>query len=193
MAIKLIVGLQNPGSNYKATRHNAGCWYVEMIAQKMHSSFTIDKKMKAAITNITCEQLSCKMILPTTFMNHSGLSVYLVSRFYCILPNEILVVHDELDLPVGSIKLKKGGGHGGHNGLRDIIAQLHSQDFYRLRVGIGHPGHKDEVLDYVLGKPCSNDKQQIMSAISRAIIIFPHIITGNIATAMTILHTENEI
>ena len=188
MSIKLIVGLRNPGSAYEHTRHNAGGWFVEALARYYNVLFKMEKKLHGELTLIDVSGMSCKALLPLTFMNHSGLSVHAVCQFYRIEPNEILVAHDELDLPVGRIKLKTGGGHGGHNGLRNIISQLGSTDFHRLRVGIGHPGHKDLVLDYVLGKPSQHDRQLIVEAIDRGVDVMPTILTGGIAVAMSQLN-----
>ncbi|WP_131781099.1 aminoacyl-tRNA hydrolase [Legionella gresilensis] len=184
MTIKLIIGLRNPGPAYAATRHNAGGWFVEMLARHYSVSFKVDKKLHAELATIEQAGYTCKLLMPTTFMNQSGLATRAVSQFYRIDANEILVVHDELDLPAGRIKLKKGGGHGGHNGLRDITNQLGSSDFHRLRIGIGHPGHKDLVLNYVLGKPNSTDKQLILAALERTITALPLLIHGEIALAM---------
>ncbi|KTD51388.1 peptidyl-tRNA hydrolase [Legionella quinlivanii] len=185
MTIKLIIGLRNPGSAYVPTRHNAGAWFVEALAQHFDLAFKTEKKLNAELATLDGR---CRLLLPLTFMNNSGLPVREVAQFYRIKPEEILVVHDELDLPAGRIKLKSGGGHGGHNGLRDIIAHLGSQAFHRLRVGIDHPGHKDLVLNYVLGKPSQNDKQLILEAIDRAIQAAPTIIDGNIAAAMNVIN-----
>ena len=159
MSIKLIVGLRNPGSAYADTRHNAGGWFVEALAQHYNAVFKLEKKMHGELTHLEINNESCKALLPLTFMNRSGLSVHAICQFYRIEAHEILIAHDELDLPAGRIKLKTGGGHGGHNGLRDIINQLGSTDFHRLRVGIGHPGHKELVLNYVLGKPSQHERQ----------------------------------
>jgi PTH1 family peptidyl-tRNA hydrolase len=188
MAIKLIIGLQNPGSTYEQTRHNAGGWFVEALARHYHAIFKIEKKLHAEITDLTINQLTAKLLLPIVFMNHSGQPARETSHFYRIHPEEILVVHDEIDFPTGRIKIKTGGGHGGHNGLRDIIKQLGNGDFHRLRVGVGHPGHKDLVLDYVLGKPTLQDKQLIYEAIDRGIAIVPTLLAGNIAAAMNQLN-----
>lgn len=188
MAIKLIVGLRNPGSAYTHTRHNAGGWFVETLAARYKAAFKIDKKLHSELTNLDINNVQCKAILPLSFMNHSGLAVYTVCQFYRIEPHEIVVVHDELDLPVGRIKLKTGGGHGGHNGLRDIINQLGSTAFHRLRVGIAHPGHKELVLDYVLGKPSQHDRQLIEEAIDRGIQVMPTILSDRIEIAMSQLN-----
>lgn len=184
MIIKLIVGLRNPGSAYERTRHNAGGWFLQSAAQRYDLSFKVNKKLQGEVAEISLNNARGYALLPTTFMNHSGQSVRALSDFYRIKPNEILVAHDEMDLPVGRAKLKTGGGHGGHNGLRDIIAHLGTTEFHRLRIGIGHPGHRDMVLDYVLGKPSQHDKAQITEAISRAVEVLPLLLTGHMALAM---------
>lgn len=188
MTIKLIVGLRNPGQSYALTRHNAGEWYVDALAQHGHSAFKVDKKLHSELSPLEMNQGLCKLMLPINFMNLSGLAVRAVSQFYRIEPQEILIAHDDLDLNSGRIKLKFGGGHGGHNGLRDIIQQLGTPDFYRLRVGIGHPGHKDLVLDYVLGKPSKQDRDLIDEAIRRAIDVTPMILSDRITVAMSELN-----
>lgn len=188
MSIKLIIGLRNPGSAYEQTRHNAGGWLVLALAHRHNAPFKIDKKMQAELAELELNLNSCKLALPLTFMNLSGQPTRAITQFYRIKPEEILVVHDELDLPVGRIKLKTGGGHGGHNGLRDITAQLGSAEFHRLRVGIGHPGHRDLVHQYVLNKPPVHDRQQIYDAIDRGIAIMPLVMSGDIAKAMNQLN-----
>lgn len=188
MSIKLIVGLRNPGSAYAHTRHNAGGWFVEALATRHKALFKVDKKLHSELANLEINDIPCKALLPLVFMNHSGLPLHAVCQFYKIQPHEIVVAHDELDLAAGRIKLKTGGGHGGHNGLRDIITQLGSKDFHRLRVGIGHPGHKDLVLNYVLGKPSQNDLQLIEDAIDRAIDTMPTLFSSGIAVAMSQLN-----
>lgn len=189
MAIKLIIGLRNPGSSYEPTRHNAGGWFVSLLADKYHSQFKTDKKMQAELAELELNLTPCKLLLPLTFMNVSGQPTKAVSQFYRIQTQEILVVHDDLDLPAGRIKLKTGGGHGGHNGLRDIISQLGSSDFHRLRIGIGHPGHRDLVHSFVLSKPAQSDKQQILEAIDRGITVMPLVISGELSRAMNQLNT----
>lgn len=188
MAIKLIIGLRNPGSAYEHTRHNAGGWFVETLTQRHNGSFKVEKKLHGEVASFTINNVTCKTLLPLTFMNHSGLATREIAQFYRINPDEILVVHDELDLAPGRIKIKTGGGHGGHNGLRDIIAQLGSSEFHRLRVGIGHPGHKDLVLNFVLGKPSPQDRQLMFDAIDRGVAVIPTLLTGNIAGAMNLLN-----
>ena len=188
MSIKLIVGLQNPGAAYAHTRHNAGGWFADALAQSYKASFKVEKKLHGELAQMDINQYPCKVLLPTVFMNHSGLAVQSTCQFYKIEPHEVLVAHDELDLPAGRIKLKRGGGHGGHNGLRDIISHLGSTDFHRLRVGIGHPGHKDLVLNFVLGKPSQVDRQLIIEAIDRGLAVMPTVLSGSIEIAMSQLN-----
>lgn len=190
MSIKLIVGLRNPGSTYEHTRHNAGGWFVDALAKHDHAVLKPDKKMQAELAELRIQSSTCKICLPLTFMNLSGQPVRAVCQFYRIEPSELLVVHDELDLPAGRIKLKTGGGHGGHNGLRDIISQLGCSDFHRLRIGIGHPGHKELVLNYVLGKPPQHERTLMLDAIDRGISVVPALIAGDIAAAMNGLNYE---
>ncbi|MFC3909578.1 aminoacyl-tRNA hydrolase [Legionella dresdenensis] len=189
MTIKLIIGLRNPGSAYEHTRHNAGAWLVEALAQRNSVKFKLEKKLHTEVAGLELNNQACRLLLPTTFMNQSGLPTREAAQFYRITPDEILIVHDELDLPTGRMKLKTGGGHGGHNGLRSIIASLGSSDFHRLRVGIGHPGHKDLVHNYVLGKPGQSDRQLMHDAIDRAIAVMPTIICGDLAAAMNTLNS----
>jgi PTH1 family peptidyl-tRNA hydrolase len=158
MAIKIIAGLGNPGKEYALTRHNAGAQFVEMLAQQHGQTLKPEKKFHGLYARITVASLDIHLINPLTFMNRSGLSVSSIATFYKVLPEEILVAHDELDLPCGKVKLKLAGGHGGHNGLRDIIGALGGNNFYRLRLGIDHPGSKEQVVGYVLGK---TDKSQM--------------------------------
>jgi PTH1 family peptidyl-tRNA hydrolase len=189
MTIKLIVGLRNPGSAYEHTRHNAGAWLISLLAQRTNVPFKTEKKLYGELALIEMNDNLCRLLLPLTFMNQSGQPTRAVSQFYHINPHELLVLHDELDLPPGRIKLKTGGGHGGHNGLRDIITQLGSSDFHRLRIGIGHPGHKELVHQYVLTRPSLLDRQHIHDAIDRSMAAMPLIISGDIAKAMNQLHT----
>lgn len=188
MSIKLIVGLRNPGASYQHTRHNAGGWLVEAVAKRDNLVFKSDKKVQGELTELQTSNAVCKLLLPLTFMNHSGIPVRAVCQFYRIEPHELLVVHDELDLPAGRIKLKTGGGHGGHNGLRDIISLLGSAEFHRLRVGIGHPGHKELVVDYVLGKPSQPERVMISEAIDRGVDAMETVLTANMATAMNLIN-----
>ncbi|OBX08089.1 peptidyl-tRNA hydrolase [Gallibacterium salpingitidis] len=187
--IKLIVGLGNPGSKYSDTRHNAGEWLIERLAHRFNLNLKDENKFfgKTAIATIAGQDV--RLLVPTTFMNLSGKSVGALATFYRILPEEILVIHDELDLPPGSVKLKLGGGHGGHNGLKDIISQLaNSKNFYRLRVGIGHPGDKNLVAAYVLSKPAPQDQQLIDKALDEAESCIEILIKDGIDKAMNRLN-----
>ncbi|BFU60115.1 MULTISPECIES: aminoacyl-tRNA hydrolase [Rodentibacter] len=168
--IKLIVGLGNPGDKYAETRHNAGEWLVERLARRFNVSLTPENKFfgKTARTSVNGNEV--RLLVPTTFMNLSGKAVAALAGFYRIKPEEILVVHDELDLPPGTAKLKQSGGHGGHNGLKDIVAQLgNNNNFYRLRLGIGHPGHRDLVSGYVLNKPSPTEREALEKALDEAV------------------------
>lgn len=167
--IKLIVGLANPGAKYEETRHNAGEWLVNELARIYNVSLKEEPKYFGKVAKINTAQGEVRLLVPTTFMNLSGKAVGALANFYRIKPEEILVAHDELDLPPGSVKLKKGGGHGGNNGLKDIIAALgNNKEFYRVRIGIGHPGHKDMVAGYVLGKPAPQEKELINASVDEA-------------------------
>ncbi|WP_373819413.1 aminoacyl-tRNA hydrolase [Glaesserella sp.] len=167
--IKLIAGLANPGAKYEETRHNAGEWLINEIARRFNVSLKEESKYFGKVAKINTAQGEVRLLVPTTFMNLSGKAVGALANFYRIKPEEILVAHDELDLPPGVAKIKQGGGHGGHNGLKDIVAALgNSNNFYRVRIGIGHPGHKDLVAAYVLGKPSPTDKPLIEAAVDEA-------------------------
>lgn len=167
--IQLIVGLGNPGPDYKDTRHNAGEWFAEALCQQFRLSLKTESKFHARHTKWTFGGKEYHILIPTTFMNHSGQAVGLFAKYYQIPVEAILIAHDELDFPAGEFRFKTGGGHAGHNGLRDIIHHLHSREFHRIRLGIGHPGNKDEVADYVLSNPSKEDKQFIRTAIQAAI------------------------
>ncbi|HEX4976192.1 MAG TPA: aminoacyl-tRNA hydrolase [Pseudomonadales bacterium] len=188
MPIKLIVGLGNPGPEYEQTRHNAGAWLLKRLFQQQGLTPSFEKKFhgSSAKTRIAGQDLFC--LLPTTYMNLSGQSVSTVCQFYKIQPEEILIAHDELDIDAGKARLKLGGGHGGHNGLRNIITELSSSNFYRLRLGIGHPGSKEQVVNYVLGKPSADDRQRIDSAIDDCLKYMEQIIKGEISAVMNALH-----
>lgn len=167
-----------------------GGWFVEELVRMENSSFKADKKLRGELATLLINNVTCTVFMPLSFMNLSGECVRAVCQFYRILPHEIVVAHDDLDLPVGRIRLKTGGGHGGHNGLRDMIAHLGHSDFHRLRIGIGHPGHKELVSDYVLSKPSQHDRQLIIEAIDRATALVPTIVTGHLAIAMNKLNRE---
>ncbi|MGI9283548.1 MAG: aminoacyl-tRNA hydrolase [Endozoicomonas sp.] len=189
-SIKLVVGLGNPGAQYDDTRHNAGFWYVEQLARAYGASLQPEKKFFGMAARITIDGQDVRLLNPTTFMNRSGQAVGAISTFFKIPPQSILVVHDELDLPAGIGRLKQGGGHGGHNGLRDIISALgNNKDFLRLRLGIGHPGDSKEVVNYVLNKPSVSDRQKIDSVIDEAVRISPEAFNGARAKAVQELHT----
>ncbi len=188
--IKLIVGLGNPGREYEATRHNAGFWWVDELVRAHNVSFKADSKFHGLVARATLHGHEVHLLKPQTFMNVSGRSVGAVAQFYKIVPEQILVVHDELDLPPGSAKLKLGGGHGGHNGLKDIIAHLGTKDFWRLRVGVGHPGERTEVVNYVLNAPRKEEQVLIDEAMQRAQDVAPLIIEGKMEAAMLKLHSN---
>ena len=188
--IQLIVGLGNPGADYEPTRHNAGFWFVDELARRNQQSFRKEQRFQSEVARCRIDSSDCRLQKPMTFMNRSGQAVRALMQFFRIPLQQILVVHDELDLPPGVIKLKQGGGHGGHNGLRDLISHLGSKDFYRLRVGIGHPGHRDQVVDYVLKKPSQDDRRLIEDALYEAQSVMPDIVRGEFARAMNTLHSS---
>ncbi|HSG61182.1 MAG TPA: aminoacyl-tRNA hydrolase [Pseudomonadales bacterium] len=189
--IKLIVGLGNPGSQYANTRHNAGQDLVERLASQYNTSLSNDGKFFGDSGRIFIGSRDVRLLVPTTFMNRSGQSVAALANFYRIEPDAILVVHDELDLPPGIARLKQGGGHGGHNGLRDIISALgNNKDFQRLRIGIGHPGNAKQVSGYVLKKASGDDAIGIDHSIDESIKILPALLAGDLAGAMQELHSK---
>jgi peptidyl-tRNA hydrolase, PTH1 family len=188
--IKLIVGLGNPGREYEATRHNAGFWWVDEFARTQGANFKTDNKFHGLVARASVHGHETHLLKPQTFMNVSGRAVVALALFYKILPDQILVVHDELDLPPGSAKLKLGGGHGGHNGLKDIIAHLGSKEFWRLRIGIGHPGERDQVVNYVLNAPRKEEQGLIEEAMQHAQDVAPLIIEGKLEAAMLKLHSS---
>jgi PTH1 family peptidyl-tRNA hydrolase len=188
--IKLIVGLGNPGREYEATRHNAGFWWVEEFARQQGAGFRAENKFHGLVARATQHGHEVHLLMPQTFMNVSGRAVVALALYFKILPDEILVVHDELDLPPGSAKLKLGGGHGGHNGLKDIIAHLGTKDFWRLRIGIGHPGERGEVSNFVLNPPRKEEQVLIDEAMARAQDVAPLIVEGKLEAAMLKLHSK---
>ncbi len=161
MSIKLIVGLGNPGQKYDNTRHNAGFWAVDAIAEALGARWTEERKFKGSVARVMVGGVDLRLLRPDTFMNRSGQSVGPLAQFFKIAPEEILVIHDDLDLPPGRMRLKCGGGHGGHNGLKDIQATMGSPDFWRLRIGVGHPGHRDAVVGYVLTSAPPDERRLI--------------------------------
>jgi PTH1 family peptidyl-tRNA hydrolase len=187
--IRLIVGLGNPGTKYHDTRHNAGFRWVDAIAARKKAHWSRETKFSGWITKVEEGGREFRLLKPNTYMNESGRSVAAFLRFFRIEPGAMLVVHDELDLPPGTVKLKKGGGTGGHNGLEDIVAALDAKDFWRLRIGIGHPGHKDLVADYVLHEPRREERDAIEPAFERSLDLMPRLASGRLTDAMTWLHT----
>ena len=188
--IKLIVGLGNPGPKYSETRHNAGFWFVEDLAGLYRERFLPERHFHGEVARIHVDGRDIWLLKPETYMNRSGLAVVSLASFYKIRPDQILVAHDEIDLKAGTARLKSGGGHGGHNGLRDIISHLGTKDFQRLRIGVDHPGSKDLVVDYVLKRPDSKDRQAIEDAIADALRVMPKIAVGDWERAMHQLHTK---
>ena len=190
---QLVAGLGNPGPDYSRTRHNAGFWFVDELARQLGASFSLDKRYHAAIAQATVEGRRVHLVKPMNFMNNSGQGLAAVAKFYKIDPARILVAHDELDLEPGHIRVKNGGGHGGHNGLRDIVPRLGTKDFYRLRVGIGHPGHKNAVSGYVLKRPSADDQRAIEDAIDVALRESSALIDGDVNVATKAINGHRPI
>ena len=188
--IRLIVGLGNPGTDYEATRHNAGFWFVDRLAERHNETFRTESRHHGQVCKLLLHGQECRLLKPMTFMNRSGLSVATLANYFRLAPEEILVAHDELDLPPGEIRLKTGGGHAGHNGLRDIMSALGSREFHRLRIGIDHPAQRGAVVDYVLGRPSKSDREAIMDAIELAIECLDDVAPGRLQKAMNRLHTR---
>lgn len=187
--IKLIVGLANPGNEYKDTRHNAGEWFVEELINQEGINLKMETKFQGMYGQGNIFGASCHFLIPTTFMNLSGQAVRAVAKYYKIAPEEILVAHDEVDLPVGTVKLKFDGGNGGHNGLKDIISHLSTKQFYRLRIGVGRPPAGRDTADYVLGRPSKSERSNIDNAISEGLSAIPYLMDGEHQKAMQMLHT----
>jgi peptidyl-tRNA hydrolase, PTH1 family len=188
--IKLIVGLGNPGGEYEHTRHNIGFDFIDELTYCLKLTFKPEKKFFGQIAKTTLPEGDLWLLKPSTYMNKSGTSVQALANFYKIKPNEILVVHDELDIPCGQVKFKKGGGNGGHNGLRDIQSWLGSADFYRLRIGIGHPGDKNLVVHYVLQKPTTQEKNLIELAVNKSLSVMPKLFTSEFNVVQQLLHSK---
>ncbi len=188
-AFKLIVGLGNPGSKYEETRHNAGFFLLDDLARAHNATFQSEKKFHGEAARCLIGSRDVRLLKPATFMNLSGESVQAMASFFRIEPDEILVAHDELDLPPGTVRLKKGGGHGGHNGLRDIIQHL-GKDFWRIRLGIGHPGNAKQVASFVLKRAPSSEAELLTKAIDEVIVQVPDIVAGDTAKAMNALHKK---
>jgi PTH1 family peptidyl-tRNA hydrolase len=190
--LRLIVGLGNPGAEYLRTRHNAGFWFADALAQGHEARFGPETKLHGETCKLSIGGEPVWLLKPATFMNESGRAVAAALRYYKIAPEECLIAHDDLDLPPGAARLKFDGGHGGQNGLRDIIAQLGHAKFHRLRIGIGHPGHKDRVLSWVLGRPSAADESAMLDAIGAALAVLPLAVAGDFSEAMKRLHTSRE-
>ena len=190
--IRIVAGLGNPGREYARTRHNAGFWFVDALAQKLGATLAMESKFAGEVAKAG----DVRLVKPATFMNLSGRSVAALARFYSVAPDEILVVHDELDLRAGEAKMKLGGGVAGHNGLKDVRAQLGTPDFWRLRLGIGHPRDSElteqQVVDYVLKPPRTDEREAIEAAIGRALDAWPAIAAGDHERAMHVLHTKDK-
>lgn len=187
--IKLFVGLGNPGPDYEATRHNAGFWWIDALARELKVNLVPERSYYGLAGRTSVDGQSVWLLQPQTFMNLSGKSVASLARFFKIQPEEILVVHDELDLPPGQVKLKRGGSHAGHNGLRDIHAQLGSPDYWRLRIGIGHPGEKSEVANWVLKKPAPDQRTLIEDSIAHSLKAHTAMLAGDMDKATLLVHT----
>ena len=187
--VQLIVGLGNPGPKYEQTRHNVGFVFVDELARSKGASWKLENKFHGEVCKLSLAGNEVWLLKPNTYMNLSGKAVAALARFYKIAPESILVVHDELDIPPGQLRLKQGGGHGGHNGLRDIVAQMGSREFLRLRVGIGHPGDSRDVTNYVLGKASPEDQKHIDNAIEEAMRTLPQVMEGDMQPAMNRLHS----
>jgi len=191
LPLKLIVGLGNPGAEYARTRHNAGFWYVDELARSAGGNWRRESRFQGELARASVAGQELWLLKPQTYMNKSGAAVQAVASFYRIGPGEILVAHDEIDLPPGVVRLKEGGGHGGHNGVRDVIAQL-GADFWRLRIGVGHPGSKDQVIDAVLDRATADEQALIDAALVRAHAALPDLLRDGAQKAMHRLHTQEE-
>lgn len=193
-AIRLIIGLGNPGPEYETTRHNAGFWLADHLADDLHASFTLEKAFSSWVAKARFEGEAVIIAKPTTFMNKSGTAAGALMRYYKLAPEQVLVLHDELDLLPGAVKLKRGGGHAGHNGLRDIQAAFASPDFWRLRLGIGHPrtlGLNQQVVGFVLERPRREEQKEIEAVIDRCRAIMPALLRGDFPQATNQLHEAN--
>lgn len=191
--LALIVGLGNPGPQYRDNRHNAGAFFIDALCRRFHGQLRMEAKFFGEFGAVSIDGHDIKLLFPTTFMNNSGRSVAAVLRFFKLEPQSMLVAYDEIDFDVGTTRFKAGGGHGGHNGIRDIIDALGGvQDFYRLRIGVGHPGHKSMVSNYVLSNPSKAELEIIMGDINRAIDVMPLAVQGKWSDAMQRLHTNGQ-
>lgn len=188
-AIRLVAGLGNPGLRHEQTRHNAGFWFVDELSSRCGALFRPEAKFSGQVGKISLAGLEVWLLKPTTFMNRSGLSLSSFCSYFRIPPHRILVVHDEIDLPPGSVRLKRAGGHGGHNGLRDVIAHI-GREFWRLRLGVGHPGHRDQVIEYVLSRAAKPEEESIRQGIMQAVEVMDLVISGEMEKAMHRLHSK---
>ncbi len=193
--MKLVVGLGNPGAKYEHTRHNAGFWCVDLVASQERTAFRRESRFQGSAAKVSTAGGDIWLLKPETFMNVSGQAVAALANYYKIAAKDILVAHDELDLPAGGVKLKFGGGLSGHNGLKSIAASIGTQDFWRLRIGIGHPrdtaASEREVVDYVLHAPRAEEQNEIDKALTRALDVWPQVIADEMEAAMLKLHTKN--
>lgn len=189
LPIRVIVGLGNPGRQYEETRHNAGFWFVDLIARRCDADFRSDNKFHGMVARVQIGGDECWLLKPTTFMNRSGQAVSSLAKYYKISLQQILVVHDELDMAAGIARLKYDGGHAGHNGLRDIIAAMGGRDFWRLRIGIDRPAASSDVVNYVLARPSKEDASKIEVALDDAERVLPDLMVGQYSQAMNRLHT----
>lgn len=190
-SLRLIVGLGNPGAEHLRTRHNAGFWFVDALAQREGVRFGVESKLRGETAKVLIGGDPVWLLKPITYMNASGSSVGAALRYWKIEPEEMLVVHDDLDLPPGTARLKFDGGHGGQNGLRDLFAHMGHGKFHRLRLGIGHPGHRDRVHGWVLGRPSKVDEDLMLDAIARSLDVLPLAVSGQYEAAMKQLHTNS--
>jgi peptidyl-tRNA hydrolase, PTH1 family len=191
LLMKLIVGLGNPGAQYAATRHNAGAWWIARLADELRVTLRAEARFQGLCAHVRQDDAELWLLSPHTYMNASGRSVGALCQFYKIPPEQVLVIHDELDLPPGTARLKLDGGLGGHNGLKDIAARLGTKNFWRLRIGIGHPGDKNAVVNYVLQPPRKEEALLIDEAMQRSLEVWPLIAKGNCEAAMLKLHTRS--
>lgn len=187
--IRLIVGLGNPGPQYQGNRHNAGAWYADAVCRAWHGEWRPDTRFAGQLSRVSIDGQDVRLLFPTTYMNRSGQSVGAVCRYFGIAPENMLVAYDEIDFPAGTTRWKFGGGHGGHNGIRDIIQALGGQrDFYRLRIGVGHPGHKSLVANYVLSDPSRDEAARIQETLDRAVAVTPRAVGGQWQAVMQDMH-----
>ncbi|WP_239423852.1 aminoacyl-tRNA hydrolase [Snodgrassella communis] len=188
--LRLIVGLGNPGSEYEHTRHNIGFDFIDELAKLWKTSLKEEKKFFGQVARVNLNEGEVWLLKPLTFMNKSGTAVQALAKFYKILPEEILIIHDELDIPCGQVRFKKGGSNGGHNGLKDIQAWLGTPEFYRLRIGIGHPGDRNLVIHYVLHKPQAQEQSLITGAMQKSLAAIPQMLTGEYSSVQQQLHSK---